>query len=195
MKIGNVLPQDFYARDPAQVAMSLLGKVLCRVLKRTVLAGVIVETEAYYGREDPASRAHKSSGDVATTLYGDVGKALIYGVHGKWLFNVVAHEPDGGGGVLIRALEPIRGIETMKKLRGTSDLLQLTNGPGRLAKALGIDKNLHKKPVYLDDSEITIREGRGEKNIAKSFRIGVRKDLNIPLRFYVKDSKFLSVKT
>ena len=189
------MPQYFYARDPAQVAMSLLGRVLCRVFRRTVLVGVIVETEAYYGRTDPASRAYRSSGDIAATLYGDVGRALIYGVHGKWLFNVVAHEPEGGGGVLIRALEPISGIEVMKKLRGASDLLQLTNGPGRLAEALGIDKSLHKKPVYLEDSEITIREGREEKNIAKGFRIGVRKDLNIPLRFYVKDSKFLSVKT
>ncbi|MEM2570459.1 MAG: DNA-3-methyladenine glycosylase [Thermoproteota archaeon] len=194
MKIGRILPQEFYARDPASVAIDLLGKVLCRVYKRKILAGVIVETEAYYGKTDPASRAYRSSGDIAMMLCGEVGRALIYGVHGKWLFNIVAHEPDGSGGVLIRALEPIRGVEIMKRLRKTDDLFKLTSGPGRLTEAMGIDKRLHKKPVYLKGSEIIIREGRKEKNIARSFRIGVTQDLNIPLRFYVRGSNFLSVK-
>ncbi|MEM2247627.1 MAG: DNA-3-methyladenine glycosylase [Thermoproteota archaeon] len=188
------MPQEFYARDPASVAIDLLGKVLCRVYKRKILAGVIVETEAYYGKTDPASRAYRSSGDIAMMLCGEVGRALIYGVHGKWLFNIVAHEPDGSGGVLIRALEPIRGVEIMKRLRKTDDLFKLTSGPGRLTEAMGIDKRLHKKPVYLKGSEIIIREGRKEKNIARSFRIGVTQDLNIPLRFYVRGSNFLSVK-
>jgi len=194
VKIGRILPQEFYARDPASVAIDLLGKVLCRVYKKKILAGVIVETEAYYGKTDPASRAYRSSGDIAMMLCGEVGRALIYGVHGKWLFNIVAHEPDGSGGVLIRALEPIRGVEIMKRLRKTDDLFKLTSGPGRLTEAMGIDKRLHKKPVYLKGSEIIIREGRKEKNIARSFRIGVTQDLNIPLRFYVRGSNFLSVK-
>lgn len=194
MKIGRILPQEFYARDPASVAMDLLGKVLCRTYRGGILAGVIVETEAYYGKTDPASRAYRSSGDIAMMLYGDVGRALIYGVHGKWLFNVVAHEPNGSGGVLIRALEPIRGVGIMKRLRKTNDLFKLTNGPGRLTEAMGIDKRLHKKPVYLRGSEITIKEGWKEENIARSFRIGVTRDLDVPLRFYVKDSKFLSVR-
>ncbi|MBO3839876.1 MAG: DNA-3-methyladenine glycosylase [Thermoproteota archaeon] len=194
MRIGRILAQDFYAKDPALVAKSLLGKVLCRVLREVTLAGVIVETEAYYGKIDPASRAYRSKGDIAMMLYGDVGRALIYGIHGKWLFNVVAHEPCESGGVLIRALEPIKGVEMMKRFRKTDDLLKLTNGPGRLTEAMRIDKKLHKKPVYLKNSEITIREGREEKNISRSFRIGVTRDLDIPLRFYVKDSKFLSVK-
>jgi len=194
VKIGRILPQEFYARDPASVAIDLLGKVLCRVYKRKILAGVIVETEAYYGKTDPASRAYRSSGDIAMMLCGEVGRALIYGVHGKWLFNIVAHEPDGSGGVLIRALEPIRGVEIMKRLRKTDDLFKLTSGPGRLTEAMGIDKRLHKKPVYLKGSEISIREGRKEENIARSFRIGVTQDLNIPLRFYVRGSNFLSVK-
>jgi len=194
MKIGRILPQEFYAKDPALVAMSLLGKVLHRVFRGRILAGVIVETEAYYGRTDPASRAYRSSGDIAMMLYREVGRALIYGVHGKWLFNIVAHEPYEGRGVLIRALETVRGIEIMKKLRKTDDLFKLTSGPGRLTEAMAIDKSLHKKPVYIDSSEITIREGRKERNIERSFRIGVTKDLDIPLRFYVKDSEFVSVR-
>jgi DNA-3-methyladenine glycosylase len=194
MKIGRVLPKRFYARDPAIVARDLLGKVLCRFLEKMVLAGIIVETEAYYGRSDPASRAYRSSGDIAMMLCGDVGRALIYGVHGKWLFNIVAHEPQGCGGVLIRALEPLVGLEMMKKLRGTHNLFQLTNGPGRLTEAIRIDKSLHKKPVYLKSSGITVKEGRGETNITRSFRVGVTKDLDVPLRFYVANSPFVSVK-
>ncbi|MEM1557680.1 MAG: DNA-3-methyladenine glycosylase [Thermoproteota archaeon] len=194
MKIGEILSKDYYEKDPALVARRLLGQVLCRALGSRTLAGVIVETEAYYGRTDPASRAYKSRGDIAMMLYGDVGRALIYGVHSKWLFNVVAHEPHAGGCVLIRSLEPIEGIEIMKRLRRTDDLLKLTSGPGRLSEAMSIDKSLHKKPVYSEDSEITIRRGREERNIARSFRIGVTKDMDIPLRFYVKNSRLLSVK-
>ncbi|MEM2350891.1 MAG: DNA-3-methyladenine glycosylase [Thermoproteota archaeon] len=188
------MSKDYYEKDPALVARRLLGQVLCRALGSRTLAGVIVETEAYYGRTDPASRAYKSRGDIAMMLYGDVGRALIYGVHSKWLFNVVAHEPHAGGCVLIRSLEPIEGIEIMKRLRRTDDLLKLTSGPGRLSEAMSIDKSLHKKPVYSEDSEITIRRGREERNIARSFRIGVTKDMDIPLRFYVKNSRLLSVK-
>ncbi|MBO3754939.1 MAG: DNA-3-methyladenine glycosylase [Candidatus Brockarchaeota archaeon] len=192
MRIGRILPKRFYARDPAIVAKRLLGNVLYRILEKKVLAGVIVETEAYYGKSDPASRAYRSDGDIAMMLYGDVGRALIYGVHGKWLFNIVAHESHGCGGVLIRALEPVTGIEEMKKLRGTSDVFRLTNGPGRLTEAIAIDKGLYGKPVYLRSSEITVRKGRVETNIARDFRIGVSRDLNIPLRFYVADSLFVS---
>ncbi len=192
MKIGRILPKGFYARDPAMVARRLLGNVLYRVSEKKVMAGVIVETEAYYGRSDPASRAYKSSGEIAAMLYGDVGRALIYGVHGKWLFNIVAHEPHGCGGVLIRALEPVIGMEEMKRLRGTSDVFQLANGPGKLTEAVAIDKSLHKKPVYLKSSEITVRKGREEVNIASSFRIGVARDISIPLRFYAANSRFVS---
>jgi DNA-3-methyladenine glycosylase len=194
MKIGRVLPKGFYARDPAIVARDLLGKVLCRAFEKKVLAGIIVETEAYYGKSDPASRAYRSSGDIAMILCSDVGRALIYGIHGKWLFNIVAHKPQSCGGVLVRALEPVEGLEVMKRLRGTHDLFQLTSGPGRLTKAIGIDKSLHGKPVYLKSSGITVREGREETNIAKSFRVGVTKDLDVPLRFYVANSSFVSVK-
>jgi len=192
MKLKAVLPQEFYLGDPAYVAKKLLGKVLCRVYQGKILAGVIVETEAYYGKIDPASRAYRSNGDLTKTLYGDVGKAIVYGVHGKWLFNVVAHLPGEGGGVLIRALEPIMGIGEMKKLRGVENVFELTNGPGKLSQALAINKSFHKIPVYLESSPITIRMGLEVNDIAESFRIGVTKDLPTPLRFYVRGSRFVS---
>ncbi|MGQ9478658.1 MAG: DNA-3-methyladenine glycosylase [Thermoproteota archaeon] len=79
-----------------------------------------METEAYYGESDPASRAYGDRReDIAEALRGDVGRALVHCVHGKWLFNIVSHEPGGCGGVLIRALEPVRGIGKMRRLRGS----------------------------------------------------------------------------
>lgn len=82
----------------------------------------------------------------------------------------------------------------MKRLRRTSNLLQLTNGPGKLTEAMVTDKSLHRGPVYLRSSEIAVRRGREERDIARGFRIGVTSDLSIPLRFYAVDSSFVSVK-
>lgn len=86
-------------------------------------------------------------------------------VHGRWLFNIVAHEPKGCGGVLIRTLEPVIGVWEMKRFRGTSNLFRLTNGPRKLTEAIAIDKSLHGKPVHLKSSEITVRKGWVETNI------------------------------
>lgn len=179
--------------NPEIVAQRLLGKLLVRIYQGVRLSGYIVETEAYFGMEDPASRARKGE-NLAKIMAGDVGIALIYGVHKQWLFNVVAHEPECVGAVLIRAIEPIEGVEVMKKLRGVSNLKKLTNGPGRLTKALAIDKSFHGKPVYKQSSLLRIEEGvRIHKTvIGRSYRIGVSKDLSKPFRFYVKNNPYVS---
>ncbi|MEM5791011.1 MAG: DNA-3-methyladenine glycosylase, partial [Candidatus Aenigmatarchaeota archaeon] len=105
-----VLPRRFYERDTAKVAKDLLGKILIRKINSKFLKGKIVETEAYYGKEDPASRACLGSPKYCVELlYSKPGKALIYMVHGNWLFNVVAHEKSKAGAVLIRAIEPLNG--------------------------------------------------------------------------------------
>jgi len=190
-----VLAKSFYSEDPALVAERLLGALLVRVYRGVRLSGVIVEVEAYYGSWDPASRAYKSMrGDLARTLYGDVGLALVYGVHKQWLLNVVAHREGDGGAVLIRAIEPLEGIDLMAKLRGVRDLRSLTNGPGRLTRALAVDKSFHKKPLYEETYGLWIEEGFtiDESRIARSKRIGVSKDLDEPLRFYVKDNPYVS---
>ncbi|MHC1628181.1 MAG: DNA-3-methyladenine glycosylase [Candidatus Nezhaarchaeales archaeon] len=193
---GNeLLSKSFYLRDPAVVAIELLGARLVRIYQDYRLSGVIVETEAYYGSWDPASRAHKSmKGDLARTLYGEVGHALIYGFHRQWLLNVVAHPNDDGGAVLIRAIEPFEGIDIMMKLRGIKDVRSLTNGPGKLTRALSIDKSFHKKPLYTMDHGLWIEKGENidPSSIAKSKRIGVSKDLPQYLRFYVKDNPYVS---
>lgn len=191
-QVGDILPREFYSRDPSVVAKDLLGKMLVRVFHGELLAGIIVETEAYYGRGDPASRAFRSKGDLTKTLFGEAGMALVYGVHGRWLFNIVAHPPQDGGGVLIRALEPRIGLETMKKLRKVKNIKELTNGPGKLSQAMAIDKSFHRCPVYLETSPINVRFGIEVGEFCTSHRVGVTKDLPAPLRFFIRGSEFVS---
>ena len=188
-----VLPRDFYLREPQKVAIALLGKLLVRTYKGVRLSGLIVETEAYLGPEDPASRARKG-GNLAKVMRSDVGVALIYGVHRRWLFNVVAHEEGGVGAVLIRAIHPIEGLEVMRSLRGVKRDIDLTNGPGKLTEALKIDKGFHGAPLYLPLSKLRIEEGVNVDpgRVAASHRIGVSEDLPIPLRFYVRGDPYIS---
>lgn len=190
-----IIDRKFYFDDPEIVALNLLGKLLVREIDDYRISGFIVETEAYYGVWDPASRAHKSvKGDLGRTLYGDVGLALIYGVHGKWLLNVVAHVEDDGGAVLIRAIEPHEGIEFMMKNTGNQNPLKIANGPGKLCKAMLIDKSFHKKPLYIKDYGLWIESGKNveKEDINRSNRIGVTKDLHKPLRFYIKRNPYVS---
>ena len=188
-----VLRKKFYARKTNKVAKEMLGKILVRKIGRKVLSGKIVETEAYFGKEDPASRAHLGWPKYCVEmLYGKVGKTLIYMVHGNWLLNVVAHGKGKGGAVLIRAIQPLQGIEEMMKNRKVDNLLQLTNGPGKLTKALKITIEQNGLDVTDPKSEVLICD-KGEKvRICSSKRIGVRKDLDVNLRFYIKDNEFVS---
>lgn len=194
---GKIVSKDFYRRDPAVVAIELLGQRLVRMYEGIRLSGIIVETEAYYGRWDPASRARRSlRGDLAQTLYGEVGCALVYGVHRQWLLNVVAHPDGDGGAVLIRAIEPCEGLEVMASSTGVRDFHSIANGPGKLTKALMIDKSFHKKPLYTTDYGLWIEEGVrvSPSNVARSRRIGVSKDLPQELRFYISGSPCVSRK-
>jgi len=183
-----ILPKKFYNRDPAIVAQELLGKIIVKRDKN--LRGRIVETEAYYGLSDPASRARKG----AKIMWAAAGVAFIYMVHGNWLFNVITMPKGEPSGVLIRAVEPIDGIDVMRKNRGVDELRKLTSGPGKFTKAFGIDKKYNGVRIYRRDAPIFIKDGKFEGEIVKSYRIGVKEDLPIPLRFYIKGNKFVSRK-
>jgi DNA-3-methyladenine glycosylase len=190
---GRVLSREFYERDPAEVARELLGKILVRRLDDVSLKGVIVETEAYYGQDDPASRAYKGRKKFNELMFKDVGKTFIYMVHGNWLLNIVAHPKDEVGAVLIRALEPLEGVEIMMKNRGIRNIYSLTNGPGKLTKALAITKDLNGIDVTERISKIQIIENVDYGfEIQDSYRINVKKDLPIKLRFFIKGNKFVS---
>ena len=188
-----VLARNFYERDPALVARGLLGKILVRRLNSQILCGKIVETEAYYGEKDPSSKAYKGRKMFNELMFMDVGKAFVYMVHGNWLLNIVAHSKGDVGAILLRAIEPLQGVEIMMKNRGVKDILALTSGPGKLTKALAITKKLNGIDVTKEDSELAVAESETESfEISSSHRIGVEFDLPQELRFYVKGNKFVS---
>jgi len=196
MKKRKILPRRFYERDPEGVAKDLLGKVIVRKLDDNILSGMIVETEAYYGPGDPASRAYDGMKNFNRLMWLDPGIAFIYNVHKYWMFNVVAHEPGGVGAVLIRAVEPLDGVEIMRKNRGVYDeLIELTSGPGRFTVAFKIDKSLNGTDLTSAENPIYIIDNKVQFEISSSKRIGVRADLPRDLRFYIKGNKFVSKKT
>lgn len=188
-----ILSKNFYERDTALVAKELLGKILVRKINSKILSGKIVETEAYFGKRDPASRAFSGRPKYCVKLlYDKPGKALIYNVHNNWLFNIVAHKKGKAGAVLIRALEPLEGIEIMKINRKVFDVKRLTSGPGNLSKALKITKELNGIDVTDKNSEIVIADNKEKFKICSSHRIGVSRDLKRKLRFFIANNKFVS---
>jgi DNA-3-methyladenine glycosylase len=189
---NQALPREFFERDPAFVARELLGKRLARRIEGGSLEGVIVETEAYYGFQDPASRAFRGKKDYNRLMWGEPGRVFVYNVHRYWMFNVVAHEPGEIGAVLIRALEPTRGLEAMLRNRSVEDRRGLTSGPGKLTIALGIDRSLHGMDVIDPRGRIIITDEEMDCEIGSSRRIGVTRDLERDLRFYVKGSPYVS---
>ena len=195
MNQQEILPKKFYERSPEKVARDLLGKILMRKIGDDILSGLIVETEAYYGPEDPASRASDGMKNFNKPMWQEPGIAFIYNVHKYWMFNIVAHEPGGVGAVLIRAAEPLEGIKAMKRNRGMSDigrLTELTNGPGKFTVAFKIDKMLNGVRLTSKRSSIYILNNRVQVKISSSKRIGVRADLNRDLRFYIEGNRFVS---
>lgn len=188
-----ILPRKFYERNPKIVAVELLGKVIVRKVDNKKLSGMIVETEAYFGSNDPASRAYRGKKKYNSVMWGLPGKLFIYMVHGNWLLNIVAHEKSSVGAVLIRAIEPLDGIDEMMKNRKVKDIENLTNGPGKLTKAMKIDKRFNGLDVTKRNSEIVVVDsGFKPKSIANSYRIGVTKDLPEKMRFYLKGNRFVS---
>jgi len=186
-----ILINEFFRRNPKIVAIELLGKLLVRKIGNKILEGMIVETEAYFGEDDPASRAYQGKKNYNKEMWKEPGKIFIYNVHNNWMFNVVSHEDNKVGAVLIRAVHPLKGIEEMMRNRKVKDIRELTNGPGKLTKAFKIDKSFNgkflspKNFLYIEDRKIKVK-------FESSRRIGVRKDLKEKLRFYVVNDEFVS---
>jgi DNA-3-methyladenine glycosylase len=191
MRDTDIIPKDFYQRDTELVAKELLGKILVRK-GRELISGIIVETEAYFGLDDPASRAYRGIKQYNRLMWGKPGYTFIYNVHEYWMFNIVAHKLEEVGAVLIRSIDPQTGISIMKRNRPVSKLVDLTNGPGKLTMSLNIKKNLNGIPVYKRNSEIKIINSHIKFEINESHRIGVTKDLNRKLRFFIKGNPSIS---
>ena len=138
-----VLAREFYSRDTVCVAQELLGKILVRKIGRKKLSGIITETEAYKGKNDPASHAARKMTERNKVMFGQIGKAYVYFTYGNhFMLNAVAkNEKNNAGAVLIRSIEPREGIKLMIKNRNASIISNLTNGPGKLTQAMNLLKN------------------------------------------------------
>jgi len=187
------LERSFYRRDPEIVARELLDKILVRRTESGVLSGKIVETEAYYGDQDPASRAYRGRKNYNRPMFGEPGRLFVYMVHTWWLLNIVAHREGEVGAVLIRALEPLEGVEKMREHRVVKDIQNLTSGPGKLSRAMAVTNELNGLDITRADSEIIVHRGTGEDfDVGTSQRIGVTEDLHEELRFFIKRNRFVS---
>src|SRR5580698_8048674 len=191
--LGHVtsLKVEFYDRDPRRVARALLGKLLVRRTAGGVLAGRIVETEAYLGKDDPA--AHSAAGRTArnAVLFGPAGHAYVYFIYGMYSCLNISCEPTGqAGSLLVRALEPLQGLAQMAVGRGLTAQAAprlLTSGPGRLCQAFGITRATHNGIDLLSaDSDLQLRDdGYGAQSILATPRIGITKAAERPLRFLI----------
>jgi len=196
VKQGERLSRGFYARPTVEVARALLGMRLVRVLEGERLAGRIVEVEAYDGRDDRASHASRGPTPRSQIMFGPPGFAYIYFIYGMYhCLNVVTQREGYPAAILIRALEPVEGIERMRALRQRPDR-ELTCGPGRLCQALGITRVLNGVDLcHSDVLFIEADEGVLEEEIVATPRVGVRGDeraLKVPWRFLVRDNPFVS---
>jgi len=194
------LPAAFYDRDPRIVSRELLGKVLVRREGRKALTGRIVEVEAYLGTGDAA--AHSAAGRTARNdvLFGSPGIAYVYFIYGNHYCLNVSCLPDGiAGGVLFRALEPLKGIEEMARARGVDvrdkrDWRKLTSGPGRMAEAFEITRERDNgKNLTNARSDLWIGDdGFRPKRVLATPRIGITKAAEMPLRYIIAGNEFVS---
>lgn len=175
------------------VAKDLIGKVLVRRKGKRVYAGIIVETEAYTGSTDAASHAYRGKTERNKYMFSEGGLAYVYFTYGNHhCINVVVEKEYISHAVLIRALEPVQGIEYMKKNRGTDNIYNLTSGPGKLTQAMEIDLRQNGADLRGDELFITEPIEKRKIKIVKSKRIGITKNADKLYRFYAADNPFVS---
>ena len=187
-----LLPKSFYNRTVHTVASELIG---CKLVYKGV-GGIIVETEAY-DSEDPACHAARGLTERNRAMFGSPGRAYVYFTYGMHhLLNIVCEEEHQPAAVLIRALEPTDGIDEMRRRRSPVKALHdLTNGPGKLAEALGINLEQYGLPVYRGDLKVFARGADWQKpKIVATPRIGIRVGTRRKWRYCAKESGFLSRK-
>jgi DNA-3-methyladenine glycosylase len=191
------LARDFYARDTLTVARELLGQRLIRLVDGRELSGRIVEVEAYVGRDDEACHASRGRTARNALMFGPPGYAYVYFIYGMHhCFNAVTEPEGAAAAVLIRALEPLEGIEVMRQNRNGRRGVELTNGPAKLCYALEIDRALNGADL-VSGSALWIEDGRAvaDAEVARGPRIGVRGDeraLTVPWRLWVRDHPYVS---
>jgi DNA-3-methyladenine glycosylase len=199
--INKKLPKEFYYQDPVELAPKLLGKIIVRKLGSKYLTGKIVEVEAYRGRDDRAAHTYNGKTKRNEVMFREGGYLYVYFTYGMhFCSNIVCGKKDEGAAVLIRAIEPIDEVETMayyrygKKIISEKEKINLTNGPAKLCEALNIKReenglDLTKEPIFLIEGE-----NIPKKEIIAAKRIGIKKSVDLPWRFYIKDNPYVSQK-
>jgi DNA-3-methyladenine glycosylase len=188
------LPRGFYERNTITVARELLGKILIRRIDGITLAGRIVETEAYCGFRDPASHAFKGKTQRNSVMFSRGGLAYVYFIYGSsYCLNATTEREGKPGAVLIRALEPVRGHRRMIRNRGKDIVHQLTNGPGKLTKALAIDGVFNGEDM-VKSKRLFVLGGERPAHVTSSPRIGIRKGREQQWRYFVEGNPFVSKK-
>ncbi|MHB1455653.1 MAG: DNA-3-methyladenine glycosylase [Armatimonadota bacterium] len=188
------LPRGFYLQETVTVAKALLGKVLVHETPEYIIAGRIVEVEAYV-TGDPACHSFRGRTQRNAVMFGEPGHAYVYFTYGMhFCLNAVTQPEDTGEGVLLRAVEPLEGIELMSHNRGTDKLHNLCSGPGKLTQAFGINAS-HKGLDLCGGSPLRIVDGgMADVEIVEAPRVGIRLAVERLWRFYINGSRFISRK-
>jgi DNA-3-methyladenine glycosylase len=194
--MNSTLKQDFFLKPTLQLAKELLGCILVHSTDKMEISGVIVETEAYMGPDDRAAHSFQNRRTKRTEImFHEPGFIYTYQMHTHTLINVVCGEVGIPNAVLIRALEPLDGIEKMIEFRKNQPISNLTNGPGKLTKALNITMESYGKPIWMPPVYIT--EGIKPEHISSGPRIGIENTgeaRDYPWRFWITNNKFISKK-
>lgn len=191
-----ILKREFFVRETRVVAQELLGKWLVRELNGERISGWIVEVEAYLASGDEASHAFHGIGRKNRSMFLDAGHLYVYSIHGRCCLNVVTQGESEGTAVLIRALEPMHGIETMRRHRQTMDDRLLTRGPARLCQALGVDRSMdgvdltRGEKIWLEMPEMA--RFSAPYCVRTSTRIGIRRGTEFPWRYFLDRNYFVS---
>ncbi|QDU26808.1 3-methyladenine DNA glycosylase [Anatilimnocola aggregata] len=194
-----VMPQPlrrpFYDRPPEVVARELIGKLLLRETSAGLCGGLIVETEAYLAEGDSACHAAKGQTPRNASMFGPPGHAYVYSIHAKWCVNVVTEQAGVASAVLIRALEPLINLELLQARRPLATTRDLARGPARLCSALEVTRAQDGLDLTVAE-QLWIARSAGLKlspdSIGTSTRIGVTSAHDLPLRFYLRGSSFVS---
>lgn len=192
----SIIPREFYAAPSEVVAKKILGQYLVRRRKGKHIVGKIVEVEAYLAADDPA--AHNFIGETQRnkSVFLDAGHAYVHSSRHHFLIDIVTDSIGVPWSVLIRALEPVEGLDMMMAFRKTEVIQNISNGPGKLCQALQISRDFDGKDITNPSSDLFISYGENynAKDIVTTTRIGISKAADLPLRFYVKDSVYISRK-
>ncbi len=187
------LPLEFYQRDTFEIVPQILGKILVRRIHNKIVAGRLVEVEAYVGN-DPASHAANGMTERNRVMFEAGGVAYVYFTYGMhFCFNVVTDRKDFPAALLVRAAEPVFGVEDMSSFRGMGDIRNLANGPAKLCQAMKIDRRLNG--ARLDGEELFIADDGfdlASDRIGSSPRVGIASATKRKWRFYLKGNQFLS---